>query len=87
MVARRISIDDARSIEGITIARFAHFPDGRVPVREGMYYAIVASSPAIGVAYSNNPHDGFARADFDCLMGFANGKDGTIACFIDTHTK
>lgn len=83
MVAIRISHDEARRIQGVTIARFVDH-DGRVSVANGTYYAIVASSPAIGVAYSNEPHPGFERADANYRIGFANGIDGTIVCFGDS---
>jgi len=81
MIARRIGPEEASKIAGITIKRFDEFYNGRVPVREGAYYAIVASSPAIGVAYCDEPQPGFARADKSYRIGFANGIDGTLVCF------
>ncbi len=86
MVARRISPEEANRIPRITIKRFNEFYDGKVPVNQGLYYAIVASSPAVGVAYCNGPQPGFSRADRNYYIGFANGIDGTPVCFVDMDT-
>ena len=78
MVARKIGPKEANKIPGITIKRFDEFFDDKVPVREGIYYAIVASSPAVGIAYCDEPQPGFARAERNYRIGFANGIDGTV---------
>ena len=86
MVARRISLEEAIGISGINIRRFDEFYDGRVPIRAGLYYAIVASSSAVGVAYCEDSQPGFVRADNNYNIGFAGGEGSAIACFVDMDT-
>lgn len=79
MSAKRIGLEEASRICGAEITLFANTP--KVPIRAGQYYAIIANSPDVGVAISDEPIEGFTRVNRDYRIGKACDIATSAAAF------
>ncbi len=80
MTNNRISSVEAKEISGVKIYSFSDYDSGKIAIRAGQYYKIVADSPDSGVVISDKPIEGFAMAEYNCRIGKVSEIENCATC-------